>query len=199
MGVWIRDGRQPGSGSEGITQCLHVLQGELHRRSGALRWTGRHGAVWICGHITLSRRRDGVESAVRLDHSVLAGIRIERKQPPCADSQRDLVRDRRVQGQGEPHLRTAPMKTMFAAALIAYGMAWTSAQEQPQSDHHEHHSSWNYEALSHVPDRDKARMNPLDGDPDAIQAGEKLFMQHCVECHGDNLGGTSRGINLMDE
>jgi len=91
------------------------------------------------------------------------------------------------------------MKTMFAAALIAYGMAWTSAQEQPQSDHHEHHSSWNYEALSHVPDRDKARMNPLDGDPDAIQAGEKLFMQHCVECHGDNLGGTSRGINLMDE
>jgi mono/diheme cytochrome c family protein len=91
------------------------------------------------------------------------------------------------------------MKRILAATLIAYGMAWTSAQEQPRSDHHEPHTAWNYEALSHVPDRDKARMNPLDGDPNAIAAGQKLFMQHCVGCHGDNLGGTDRGINLMDE
>jgi len=91
------------------------------------------------------------------------------------------------------------MKRIIAATLIACGMARISAQNQPQSGHHDQHNSWSYEALSHVPDRDKARMNPLEHDPDAVQAGEKLFMRHCVECHGDNLGGTDRGINLMDE
>jgi cytochrome c oxidase cbb3-type subunit 2 len=89
------------------------------------------------------------------------------------------------------------MKKMIAAALVACVLVRASAQ-QPDSGHHEHHSSWNYEALEHVPDKDKARMNPLDGDPDAIAAGRKLFMQHCAECHGDNLGGTNRGINLLD-
>ena len=88
------------------------------------------------------------------------------------------------------------MKTVVAAAVIACGITQASPQEQPQSGRHEHR---NYEALSHAPDREKARTNPLEGDPDAIAAGQKLFMQHCAECHGENLGGTTRGINLMDE
>ena len=74
-----------------------------------------------------------------------------------------------------------------------------SAQNQSQSGHHDQHNSWSYEALSRVPEQDKAQVNPLERDPDAVQAGEKLFMRHCAPCHGDNLGGTNRGINLMDE
>jgi len=89
--------------------------------------------------------------------------------------------------------------SVAAVALLTFGMSRTGAQEQADSGHHEHRSSWDYEALKRVPDKDKARQNPLEGDPDAIAAGEKLFMQHCVECHGENLGGSNRGINLMDE
>ena len=89
--------------------------------------------------------------------------------------------------------------SVAAAALFAFGMGRTWAQEQPDSGHHEHRSSWDYTALARVPEKDKARQNPLEGDPDAIAAGEKLFMQHCAECHGENLGGSNRGINLMDE
>jgi len=91
------------------------------------------------------------------------------------------------------------MKKIIAASLIACGMVRMSAHNQPQSEHHDQHNSWSYEALSRVPERDKAKVNPLEHDPEAIQAGEKLFMRHCAECHGDNLGGTNRGINLMDE
>jgi len=91
------------------------------------------------------------------------------------------------------------MNRVLVCVLIGYGIVRMSGQEQPQPGHREHHNSYNYEALSRVPDREKARTNPLEGDPDAVAAGEKLFMQHCAECHGDNLGGTTRGINLMDE
>lgn len=34
-----------------------------------------------------------------------------------------------------------------------------------------------------------ARENPLAGDPDAVRAGRKLFVQHCAECHGTDARG----------
>jgi mono/diheme cytochrome c family protein len=91
------------------------------------------------------------------------------------------------------------MKKLAAVALIAFGISQAWAQEHTESGRREHPSGLDYKPLSRVPDKDKARTNPLEGDPDAIAAGQKLFTQHCAECHGENLGGTSRGINLMDE
>jgi len=34
------------------------------------------------------------------------------------------------------------------------------------------------------------------GQPDAIRAGEKLFRQHCAECHGTNARGIGKAANL---
>ena len=41
----------------------------------------------------------------------------------------------------------------------------------------------------HVPEKDRARINPYAANEEARKAGEKLFMQHCAECHGKNAEG----------
>ena len=50
--------------------------------------------------------------------------------------------------------------------------------------------------LSRVPEKARARPNPLENDPEAATAGQKLFEQHCAECHGETAGGSKRGPNL---
>ncbi len=46
--------------------------------------------------------------------------------------------------------------------------------------------------LMHVPDKDRARINPYASDHDAKLAGEKLFQENCAECHG-KVGEGVRG------
>lgn len=47
--------------------------------------------------------------------------------------------------------------------------------------------------LTRVPERDRVRHNPFGADRDAAAAGEKLFAEHCAECHGkDAMGGHGR-------
>ena len=43
--------------------------------------------------------------------------------------------------------------------------------------------------LTHVPDRDRVRANPYSNNGDARLAGEKLYEQHCAECHGKSAQG----------
>jgi mono/diheme cytochrome c family protein len=38
----------------------------------------------------------------------------------------------------------------------------------------------------------KASGNPLNGQPDAIQAGRKLYSMWCIQCHGPKADGVSR-------
>ena len=38
--------------------------------------------------------------------------------------------------------------------------------------------------LSQAPASTASRLNPYEGQPEAIQAGKKLFRRHCAECHG---------------
>ncbi len=51
--------------------------------------------------------------------------------------------------------------------------------------------------LSRVPQKDIARENPLASNPEAAQAGERLFRQHCAECHGENAGGRNGKPDLL--
>ncbi|MDP9266746.1 MAG: cytochrome c [Acidobacteriota bacterium] len=37
---------------------------------------------------------------------------------------------------------------------------------------------------SRVPEKERARQNPLANDPTAVAAGGKLFRQKCAKCHG---------------
>jgi mono/diheme cytochrome c family protein len=51
-------------------------------------------------------------------------------------------------------------------------------------------------ALEQAPPRFAKRMNPYEGQPTAVLAGQKLFRQHCAECHGEHAEGTRRGPRL---
>ena len=47
--------------------------------------------------------------------------------------------------------------------------------------------------LKKVPDADRARVNPLAGQPEAIAAGGHLYQNNCAQCHGaDGNGRASR-------
>ena len=45
---------------------------------------------------------------------------------------------------------------------------------------------------SHVPEKARARQNPLASDPTAVAAGGKLFRQNCAKCHGAEGEGNEK-------
>ncbi|HEV3038304.1 MAG TPA: cytochrome c [Candidatus Angelobacter sp.] len=45
------------------------------------------------------------------------------------------------------------------------------------------------EWLTKVPAREHQKTNPLKDQPEAIQAGQLLFAEHCVSCHGQDAEG----------
>jgi mono/diheme cytochrome c family protein len=53
-----------------------------------------------------------------------------------------------------------------------------------------------YAELEKVPEKDRNRSNPLEGDTHAVGAGQKLFGQHCAECHGSTATGGRRAPSL---
>jgi mono/diheme cytochrome c family protein len=50
-----------------------------------------------------------------------------------------------------------------------------------------------------VPEKSRARPNPLDSHPDAIAAGAKLFQQNCAQCHGSDGAGREKKPSLHSE
>ena len=52
--------------------------------------------------------------------------------------------------------------------------------------------------LAHVPQKDRAKAAPIEDSDETRLAGQKLFEQHCAECHGESDGGTRRGPSLRD-
>ena len=53
-----------------------------------------------------------------------------------------------------------------------------------------------YAELAKAPSKAAARRNPLESDPEAVTAGEKLFGEHCANCHGEAANGSKRGPSL---
>lgn len=47
-----------------------------------------------------------------------------------------------------------------------------------------------------APPETQSWQNPYEGQAWAVRAGEKLFRQHCAECHGADARGTARGPSL---
>jgi mono/diheme cytochrome c family protein len=95
--------------------------------------------------------------------------------------------------------RKMTVRIVAVAALLAVGMTQAGAAREPASGRHKHGSSWDFTPLERVSEKDRARQNPLEGDPDAVRAGQKLFTQHCAECHGEDLSGSNRGISLISD
>lgn len=57
-----------------------------------------------------------------------------------------------------------------------------------------------YATLAEAPEKARVRRNPFEGDVRAAAAGNKLFAQHCAQCHGSHAEGGTRGPSLrVDE
>lgn len=80
----------------------------------------------------------------------------------------------------------APMLLFFATVLATAGAAgdWKKDDRGVLM------------AIARAPIKARAWKNPYEGDPDAILAGEKLFREHCAECHGDDARGIGRAADL---
>ena len=50
--------------------------------------------------------------------------------------------------------------------------------------------------IAQAPIKTRDWKNPYEGDPDALLAGKKLYVQHCAECHGQNARGMRNAISL---
>jgi mono/diheme cytochrome c family protein len=50
--------------------------------------------------------------------------------------------------------------------------------------------------IEKAPLSERQRQNPYEGQPQAIAAGQKLFRQHCAQCHGEEGHGTDRAPDL---
>ncbi len=54
-----------------------------------------------------------------------------------------------------------------------------------------------YTPLTKAPKKAVTRRNPLEDDPRAVAAGEKLFGLHCAECHGEMAQGGRKAPSLL--
>ena len=51
-------------------------------------------------------------------------------------------------------------------------------------------------AFRHAPESASRLLNPYHGQVQAVQAGRKLFQQHCAQCHGNNAEGRGQAPSL---
>jgi cytochrome c len=91
--------------------------------------------------------------------------------------------------------------SMCASTFLLSGFLTyvASAHDDSISASHDHLHHHHFAEFARVPDKARARHNPLEGDPDAIPAGRKLFAQHCAECHGESAEGGRKAPNLHAE
>jgi mono/diheme cytochrome c family protein len=55
------------------------------------------------------------------------------------------------------------------------------------------------EWLKRVPERDHARVNPYQGQDDAVAAGALIYADHCAHCHGKSAEGSSKRPTLKSD
>lgn len=50
--------------------------------------------------------------------------------------------------------------------------------------------------IEKAPMSERQRQNPYKNQPQAVASGQKLFRQHCAQCHGEEGHGTDRAPDL---
>ena len=91
-------------------------------------------------------------------------------------------------------LRVSTISLVTVSVFMAFARSNDSATKTHDHLHHNH-----FAEFAKVPERARARPNPLESDPDAVAAGNKLFAQHCAECHGKTAEGGRKAPNLRAE
>lgn len=87
--------------------------------------------------------------------------------------------------------RATLMATCLMALMTVAYCTRLSAQssEDPNNDPR-------YDELGKVPEKYRAKQNPLSNDPEAVKAGAILFEEHCQECHGVGAVGGKKAPSL---
>jgi mono/diheme cytochrome c family protein len=74
--------------------------------------------------------------------------------------------------------------------------SWRHRHMTPQ---HRHRMQRHWTFMNgNIPARFQNMRNPLEDKPDAISAGQKLYVEHCQSCHGaDGMGEGEAGLDLF--
>jgi len=85
------------------------------------------------------------------------------------------------------------MKGLWISALLLIVSLVAAADT---SRHWKHDDRGVLIIIAQAPIKMRAWKNPYEGQPEAILAGEKLYRQHCAECHGDDARGKDHAADL---
>jgi len=88
--------------------------------------------------------------------------------------------------------------TFAFLAVIAIALA-LSTDAAPAKARGKTNEGKPYAALEKVPAKARLRRNPFEGDSNATLAGQKLFAEHCAECHGNLAEGGRKAPSLRAE
>jgi mono/diheme cytochrome c family protein len=94
--------------------------------------------------------------------------------------------------------RNTKLKTIFLMLCLGASTI-AAAQKDNAKKNNDIVKNSVYAELGKVPAKDAAKHNPLEKDPNAIAAGEKIFGLHCAECHGASADGGHKGPSLRAE
>lgn len=92
--------------------------------------------------------------------------------------------------------RSGARMILASLGALILCVSWAAAQKESATERKNRLAD---AALAQVPEKAKARKNPLEGDPVAVAAGGKLYELHCADCHGQKAGGTKYGASLLRE
>jgi mono/diheme cytochrome c family protein len=97
-----------------------------------------------------------------------------------------------------PKNRVLIPAVLLLASLAAVAAAANNSQDQNAAGQTAGQTNTGILApIAEAPAKARNRANPFEGRPDVIAAGEKLYKQHCAECHGEDATGEhGRAANL---
>jgi mono/diheme cytochrome c family protein len=90
-------------------------------------------------------------------------------------------------------------RQLVPALLFVLALAFAVAGSSPGSKRDRERETDDrgvLQAIAQAPLKTRQRHNPYGDQPDAVRAGEKLFLQHCAECHGSDARGIGSAVNL---
>ena len=79
---------------------------------------------------------------------------------------------------------------VLLAASVAFAAAGAAREKKSGDDRGV------MSAIAQAPLATRDWHNPYEGQPEAIAAGKKLYLQHCAECHANDARGRGRAVNL---
>ena len=91
-------------------------------------------------------------------------------------------------------IQAAAMRIISAGMFLA--LAGFPICAQMESAKLKKEDSSVYDELAKAPKKAAARRNPLENDPEAVEAGANLFALHCAECHGATAEGGRKAPSL---